>query len=474
MAPPPSSHRISFGLQHPSIKSDLPARRLASFGSSGLMQPRSVILQKGQLSGGRTTGFSNAKAGSTCKPDSRRAWLTARSRTYSTPRYLAGASVKRATLKRELSESPDSSPATKRHSAATGSVVDCSDSDDCECNGRREGPKVTPTSSSDGSGDEKERGEVLRAELRALVKAALPRVNAGKRDKFAAHYNDDWIATNLANHKDPREFVDRFRRAVDKLFVPSGADEAAEPQVCDRCDGHHNTAQCPHFCKERDDHPDARKSALKGLAMGSDGGNAFLVEARVVQQPGDGSCLFHSLAYTYSGLSNDSLDASQLRALLMDWLLDHEDTKIADTPVRDWVKWDSGCTVAAYAKRMRFYGWGGGIEMAAFAHRFNVNVHVYERSHHHASFHFKRISRFEAPRTADQPARSTVTLLYRGGVHYDALIPQSAPVEVPHASNQAKPSKQKASPTHSFALSGPPSSPLWRDNLLFKRTSPRH
>jgi hypothetical protein len=31
--------------------------------------------------------------------------------------------------------------------------------------------------------------------------------------------------------------------------------------------------------------------------MGSDGGNVIVANARVVRQPGDGSCLFHSLAH---------------------------------------------------------------------------------------------------------------------------------------------------------------------------------
>jgi hypothetical protein len=45
--------------------------------------------------------------------------------------------------------------------------------------------------------------------------------------------------------------------------------------------------------------------------MGSDGGNVIVSSARVVRQPGDGSCLFHSLSY---GLG-DGTSASQVKRL---------------------------------------------------------------------------------------------------------------------------------------------------------------
>ena len=35
------------------------------------------------------------------------------------------------------------------------------------------------------------------------------------------------------------------------------------------------------------------------------------------------------------------------------------DLEIAETPMRDWVKWDSGTSVSEYARRMAISGWGG-------------------------------------------------------------------------------------------------------------------
>mmetsp|Transcript_4777 Transcript_4777/g.10291 ORF Transcript_4777/g.10291 Transcript_4777/m.10291 type:complete len:134 (-) Transcript_4777:265-666(-) len=103
---------------------------------------------------------------------------------------------------------------------------------------------------------------------------------------------------------------------------------------CDRCDGKHETASCPHFKKERDKHRDAQKG--KGPEMGAPGGNFVLRRARVVPQPGDGSCLFHSMSY---GLGSGS--ASSLRREIGRFIDQNPKLMIAETPMKDWVKWDS-------------------------------------------------------------------------------------------------------------------------------------
>ncbi|KAH8084955.1 hypothetical protein JL720_7663 [Aureococcus anophagefferens] len=146
-----------------------------------------------------------------------------------------------------------------------------------------------------------------------------------------------------------------------------------------------------------------RRRRAKGLACGADGGNAYLRRGEVIRQPGDGSCLFHSLAYGLR-LQNRHGDARQLRRELMDWLSRNPDASIADTPVGDWVKWDSNCSVDDYTARMRGAGWGGGIEMAAFARRFDVDVHVYERDPGgRRDLPYKRVARFEPGDGAPSP-----------------------------------------------------------------------
>jgi len=182
--------------------------------------------------------------------------------------------------------------------------------------------------------------------------------------------------------------------------------------TCDKCDGAHPTDSCPIYKKKREDHPDAwrnfgRKTPLE---MGKGGGNFKLRSARVISQPGDGNCLFHSMAHSLPGAR-----ASSLRREIAEFIKENPDLEIADTPLRDWVKWDSGCSVAQYASRMAVTGWGGGIEMAACSYLKKVNVHVYEKG---MLGSYKRISCFDVP-----SARQTIHVLYRGGVHYDTLIP---------------------------------------------------
>ena len=136
----------------------------------------------------------------------------------------------------------------------------------------------------------------------------------------------------------------------------------------------------------------------------------------MVKQPGDGSCLFHSLAYGISGGRASRSDASKLRREIARYMASNADLVIADSPLRDWIKWESNISTSAYARRMSRGGWGGAIEIAAFSHLKKVNVHVYERFGRRGKF--KRISCFDQP-----GSRRTIHILYGGRVHYDALVP---------------------------------------------------
>merc|ERR1712137_1037653 len=131
---------------------------------------------------------------------------------------------------------------------------------------------------------------------------------------------------------------------------------------------------------------------------------------KVVPQPGDGSCLFHSLAY---GLQ--STNASRLRAEIADYIMANPDSLVADNPIRDWVLWDSGLDTASYAKSMRTGSrWGGAVELAVCAKTKGVRVDVYERGRSG----FVRISSFDG---GGGPGSGVVNLCYGGRVHYDAL-----------------------------------------------------
>ena len=121
---------------------------------------------------------------------------------------------------------------------------------------------------------------------------------------------------------------------------------APKALVCDKCDGKHETDNCPYFKKPRDNHPDAQKNSKKLGGFSNLPGNyrfillvilisidtmnvfyffvsifvlycagATLRTARVVRQPGDGSCLFHSLSYGLKDGSNASSLRREVRVL---------------------------------------------------------------------------------------------------------------------------------------------------------------
>jgi len=197
--------------------------------------------------------------------------------------------------------------------------------------------------------------------------------------------------------------------------VPSRTD------VCDKCDSReHPTDRCPHFRKPRDKHADAQRR--RPAPGAGDGKIVYLTNARVVTMPGDGNCLFHSLSY---GLRS-GVNARQLRRQIAEFIGRNPKLEIAETPLKDWVKWDSGRSVSEYAQRMAMGGWGGGIECAACSRLMGVNVHIYERTRRSrfsrggANCAYKRISCFDLPGPDGRKAK-TVSVLYCGGVHYNAL-----------------------------------------------------
>ena len=61
---------------------------------------------------------------------------------------------------------------------------------------------------------------------------------------------------------------------------------------------------------------------------------ALIYGGKVVRQPGDGSCLFHSISY---GL-RDGSDANSLRAEICQFIQRNPEYKISETPLSDWVK----------------------------------------------------------------------------------------------------------------------------------------
>jgi len=140
-------------------------------------------------------------------------------------------------------------------------------------------------------------------------------------------------------------------------------------------------------------------------------------DVRVVTQPGDGSCLFHSLSY---GL-NDGSDAASIRKEIADFIKSNADASVAGLNLEDWVKFDTGETLEAYVGQMSEGGWGGAVEIEVFSRLKEVRVHVHENSQRG----YKRICTFG---TDDMPR--TVNLLYQGRKHYDVMLEGGAAARV--------------------------------------------
>lgn len=183
---------------------------------------------------------------------------------------------------------------------------------------------------------------------------------------------------------------------------------SSKPPCCDKCDGKHETDDCPYYKKKREDHPDAQRKNGRQIGGTSLLPGGFITNARVIRQPEDGSCLFHSLSYGLGG----GYSATRLRSEICSFIQANPQLLISETPLKDWVKWDSGTSVSDYIRKMSRGSWGGGIEMACLSQMKQVNVHVYERS----GMGFKRISAFDVP--VNTESRPIIRVLYCGGVHY--------------------------------------------------------
>lgn len=138
---------------------------------------------------------------------------------------------------------------------------------------------------------------------------------------------------------------------------------------------------------------------------------AILVEAIVIKQPEDGSCLFHSIAY---GLGDDT-SAETLRKQIVAFIVAKPSLNIANTTIKEWIGMTSGKSPGEYTRELTYKGtWGGALELAIAARIKGVNIHVYER----CGGKFRRITAF-----GEHSASRTVNILYNTEPcrHYDAL-----------------------------------------------------
>jgi hypothetical protein len=253
--------------------------------------------------------------------------------------------------------------------------------------------------------EERKKEEAAAERKREAEEAALRKAQA-RAVKAAAK------ATGLP----PRETVKEPQKALlSALTANRPAPVSKGP--CDKCDGPHGTAQCPYFKGERDSHPDATSRYGKSNGGDDDGSGISPAErnlrsARVVRQPGDGSCLFHSLSHSLSGQTH-----SKLRKDIATFMARNPEKEIGGSSIRDWIMWDSAQSVADYARSMETGNkWGGAIEIAVCAFVSKRNVLVYEAQRGG----YTCISKFESG-AAGGGGGGSIQLLYGGRCHYDAI-----------------------------------------------------
>lgn len=164
------------------------------------------------------------------------------------------------------------------------------------------------------------------------------------------------------------------------------------------------------------------------ISNNRDGDDVFLSSARVIRQPADNSCLYHSLSYCLAAedlIENvySHNDGFQLRTSVNTFIRDNGNVNInlapeVRTSITEAVHME-GYSCQTYSQLMSNTNeWGGVIEIATVAEMFAVNICIYIPVHN--SRLYKWLGTF---RCSSCDADTTdIYILYKGQNHYDSLI----------------------------------------------------
>jgi hypothetical protein len=100
-----------------------------------------------------------------------------------------------------------------------------------------------------------------------------------------------------------------------------------------------------------------------------------LSRALVTDVPGDGTCLFHAIAFSFQ---NPLLSGENLRDIVANFIERHPHALLHGVSIETWIQWESHCSAMLYAKKLRNGMWGGALEMTILASLLDVNIFVYE------------------------------------------------------------------------------------------------
>ena len=187
--------------------------------------------------------------------------------------------------------------------------------------------------------------------------AAVPPPGSPPREKIAT----SGALSMLPAKNEVENSQQSLLRALTGLRPPPKPKKKKKGGPCDKCDGNHHADDCPHYQKKRDKHHDAwdeynavAGGGVGGGGVGGGGGGPIIVkDATVIPQPGDGSCLFHSLNHGLPASAAGGGSVTELRRTVADYVAANPSKLIGGTPIKDWVLWDSGLSPSDYAASSR-------------------------------------------------------------------------------------------------------------------------
>lgn len=158
-------------------------------------------------------------------------------------------------------------------------------------------------------------------------------------------------------------------------------------------------------------------------------GEFYLKDYRIIKQPGDNSCLFHSVAYalSYTGIVDsifDDLSGHYLRALILEFMIEHPLYEISYgsdmlISISDYLSRD-GYSCSSYFQYMSDYSqWGGSFELSIVVEMFPIKVCVFEIVEQ--CIYPRLLGTYSSIHHLSSDCVE-VHLLYTGYCHYDCLV----------------------------------------------------
>ena len=183
---------------------------------------------------------------------------------------------------------------------------------------------------------------------------------------------------------------------------------------CDKCDGAHETETCPFFPQPPENHPDATMN--KGENLIEEPNETLPNTALVIPQQGDGSCVFHAMAYVINQHKEKNVQSTQLRAEAADFIQKNKQWEFQGKTVQTWIDEMEGHTYdgANYEQELRNGMYGGILEIQIVAHLHEIQFKVFVSRQTHYSCVFQ---------TAPGCGRAGFLWLHgeKMSAHYDVL-----------------------------------------------------